>query len=67
MVGFIPALEEHTMTTAYCLKCKRKVEIKNPREVILKNNKHALLKTNRHGVHGVCSVCGTKVFRPGKV
>ena len=57
--GVYPRLKkEDTMTIAYCMKCKRKVEIKNPMEVILKNNSRA--------VRGVCSVCGTKVFRLGK-
>lgn len=46
------------MTTAYCVKCKRKVEIKNPRQVTLKNNTPA--------VQGICSNCGAKVFRLGK-
>jgi len=48
----------HTMTTAYCMKCKRKVEIRNPMQVTLKNNRPA--------VQGICSNCGTKVFRIGK-
>jgi len=46
------------MATAYCMKCKTKVEIKNPKQVTLKNGRPA--------VQGVCSVCGTKVFRIGK-
>jgi len=46
------------MATAYCMKCKKKVEIKNPRQVTLKNNRPA--------VQGECLVCGTKVFRIGK-
>jgi len=41
--------------TAYCVKCKKKVEITNPENVTLKNNRKA--------VKGTCSVCGTKVFR----
>jgi len=40
---------------AYCVKCKAKTEIKNPQEVTMKNGKAA--------ISGVCSVCGTKVFR----
>ena len=47
------------MATAYCMKCKKKVEIKNPRQITLKNGRPAM--------QGVCSVCGTKVFRIGKV
>jgi len=47
------------MATAYCMKCRKKVEIKNPRQITLKNGRPA--------VQGVCSVCGTKVFRIGKI
>ncbi|MDH5363680.1 MAG: DUF5679 domain-containing protein [Dehalococcoidia bacterium] len=46
------------MATAYCMKCRRKVEIRNPRQIILKNRRPA--------VQGVCPSCGTKVFRIGK-
>jgi len=46
------------MAIAYCMKCKKKVAIKNPKQVTLKNNRPA--------VEGVCAVCGTKVFRIGK-
>ncbi|MBN2186178.1 MAG: hypothetical protein JW732_01860 [Dehalococcoidia bacterium] len=46
------------MSTAYCMKCRKKVEIKNPTQVKLKNSRPA--------VQGVCPVCGTKVFRIGK-
>ena len=46
------------MATAYCMKCRRKVDIRNPREIILKNRRPA--------VQGVCPSCGTKVFRIGK-
>ena len=47
------------MATAYCMKCRNKVEIRNPKQIILKNGKPA--------VQGICSVCGTKVFRIGKL
>ena len=40
---------------AYCVKCKAKTEIKDPKEVTMKNGSAA--------VAGLCSVCGTKVFR----
>lgn len=46
------------MASAYCMKCRKKVEIKNPRNVTLKNGRPA--------VKGVCSSCGTAVFRIGK-
>ncbi len=45
------------MPTAYCVKCGKKREIKNPQRVTLKNKKPA--------VKGTCPVCGTKVFRIG--
>ncbi len=44
--------------TAYCMKCRKKVDIKNPQQVTMKNGKPA--------TKGVCPVCGTKVFRIGK-
>ncbi|MCH7968554.1 MAG: hypothetical protein IH841_04840 [Thaumarchaeota archaeon] len=46
------------MTTAYCMKCREKREIKDPKEVKLKNGRPA--------IKGTCSKCGTKVFRIGK-
>jgi hypothetical protein len=42
---------------AYCVKCRKKVEMKNPVAVTLKNGKPA--------TKGICSVCGTGVFRIG--
>ncbi|MEE9323372.1 MAG: DUF5679 domain-containing protein [Candidatus Aenigmarchaeota archaeon] len=46
------------MTTAYCVKCRKKVEMKDAKGVTLKNGKPA--------TKGVCPDCGTKVFRIGK-
>ena len=43
---------------AYCMKCRKKVEIKNPKSITMKNKKAA--------TQGVCPNCGTKVFRIGK-
>jgi DNA-directed RNA polymerase subunit RPC12/RpoP len=43
---------------AYCVKCRKKVEIKNPRAIRMKNKLPA--------TQGVCPRCGTKVFRIGK-
>jgi DNA-directed RNA polymerase subunit RPC12/RpoP len=43
---------------AYCMKCRRKVEIKNPKAIRMKNKRPA--------TQGVCPRCGTKVFRIGK-
>lgn len=46
------------MATAYFMKCRKKVEMKNPKQITLKNKRAA--------VQGACPVCGTKVFRIGK-
>jgi len=43
---------------AYCFRCRRKVEIRNPQRVTLKNGRPA--------TRGVCPACGTKVFRIGQ-
>jgi len=40
---------------AYCVKCKAKVEVKDAKEVTMKNGRPA--------ISGVCSSCGTKVFK----
>ncbi len=40
---------------AYCVKCKTKVEVKDPKEVTMKNGRTA--------INGTCSKCGTKVFK----
>ncbi|MCP8309994.1 MAG: DUF5679 domain-containing protein [Candidatus Methylarchaceae archaeon HK02M1] len=47
------------MVQAFCVKCKTKREIKNPKQVMLKNNRPA--------VKGTCPVCGTTVYRIGKM
>jgi hypothetical protein len=50
--------EEETIMQAYCVKDKKKVEIKNPKAIIMKNGRPA--------TQGVCPICGNKVFRIGK-
>lgn len=42
---------------AYCMKCKRKREMKDAKEVTMKNGKKAM--------SGSCSACGTKMFKIG--
>ena len=42
---------------AYCVKCKAKVEIKDPQAITMKNG--------RPPTTGVCPKCSTKVFRIG--
>lgn len=46
------------MAQAYCFKCRKKVEVRNPANVMLKNKRPA--------IRGTCPNCGTKVFRIGK-
>jgi len=43
---------------AYCMKCRAKREMKNARSITMKNGRPA--------TEGVCSVCGTKMYRIGK-
>lgn len=43
---------------AYCMKCRAKVDIKNPTSITMKNGRPA--------TQGECPKCGTKVFRIGK-
>ena len=45
------------MTEAYCVKCKKKVNMKNEQSITMKNGRKAK--------KGVCSDCGTKVFKIG--
>jgi RNase P subunit RPR2 len=45
------------MVKAYCVKCRKKVEMNNPKEIKMKNGKPA--------VKGVCPKCGTSVFKIG--
>lgn len=46
---------EEKSIRAYCVKCKKKVEIKNPKQHIMKNKRVAL--------RGICPSCSSKVFR----
>jgi DNA-directed RNA polymerase subunit RPC12/RpoP len=50
--------EDHEMAQAYCMKCRKKVDIKNAQSITLKNKRPA--------TQGSCPDCGTKVFRIGK-
>jgi len=44
---------------AYCVKCRAKREMKDAKAITMKNGKPA--------TQGVCPVCGTKMFRIGRV
>lgn len=43
---------------AYCMKCRAKKEMSNTQQITMKNGRPA--------TQGVCSSCGTKMFRIGK-
>jgi hypothetical protein len=45
------------MVQAYCVKCRAKIDIKDPKEVKLKDGRPA--------VKGTCPICTTNVFRIG--
>jgi hypothetical protein len=42
----------------YCVKCKSKREMKSEKKVTMKNGRPA--------TQGICSTCGTKMFKIGK-
>ena len=46
------------LVQAYCMKCRAKKEMKSTKSVTMKNGKSA--------TQGVCSTCGTKMFKIGK-
>ena len=50
--------EVHKMQ-AYCVKCRTKREMRDAKAIIMKNGRPA--------TQGVCPVCGTKMFRIGKI
>ena len=54
----LQAKENVMAVTGYCLKCKQKVEIKNPQQITMKNGKPATT--------GECPTCGTKIYKIGK-
>jgi len=46
------------MVQGYCVKCRKKVDIKDAKKITMKNGKPA--------TKGSCPKCGTGVFRIGK-
>lgn len=44
-------------TQAYCVKCKTKRDMKNEKQITMKNGRQA--------ISGICTVCGTKMFKIG--
>ncbi|MBA2505818.1 MAG: hypothetical protein H0V29_07725 [Thermoleophilaceae bacterium] len=47
------------MPEGYCVKEKKKVEMKDPEQVTMKNGRPAIKAT--------CPSCGTKMFKIGKL
>jgi hypothetical protein len=47
------------MAEGYCVKERKKVEIKDPQQVTMKNGRPA--------IQGLCPDCGTKIFKIGKL
>jgi hypothetical protein len=53
------AKERLLMAEGYCVKERKKVEIKDPQQVTMKNGRPA--------IQGTCPDCGTKIFKIGKL
>jgi hypothetical protein len=49
----------HSVAEGYCVKERKKVEIKDPQQVTMKNGRPA--------IQGTCPDCGTKIFKIGKL
>jgi hypothetical protein len=54
-----PQREGGSMPEGYCVKERKKVEIKDPKQVTMKNGRPA--------IQGTCPDCGTKIFKIGKL
>jgi len=46
------------MTNGFCVKCRKKKEMKDAKSTTMKNGRPA--------TKGICPTCGTKIFRIGK-
>lgn len=55
---FYLLMQKVNQMEGYCVKCKAKREMKDEKEVTMKNGRPA--------TQGICSVCGTKMFKIGK-
>jgi hypothetical protein len=53
------ARKERVMAEGYCVKERKKVEIKDPQQITMKNGRPA--------IQGTCPDCGTKIFKIGKL
>ena len=50
---------DNPVVEAYCIKCKRKTTVQDAHEVTMKNGRVA--------VRGTCAVCGTNLYRIGRL
>jgi hypothetical protein len=57
--GVSPGKGEGRMAEGYCVKERKKVEIKDPQQITMKNGRPA--------IQGTCPDCGTKIFKIGKM
>jgi len=57
LVRLLPGSEVSVME-GYCLKDKKKVEMRDPKPITMKNGKPATV--------GTCPFCGTKIYKIGK-
>ena len=55
---FYFAVNVWTIMEGYCVKCKSKRSMKDEKKVTMKNSRPATT--------GICSICGTKMFKIGK-
>ncbi len=51
---FVKLNEGTAMVVGFCVKCRKKVDLKSPEEVTLKNGRKA--------IRGKCPNCGTTVY-----
>jgi hypothetical protein len=57
--GRTASRKENDMPEGYCVKERKKVEIKDPQQITMKNGRPA--------IQGTCPDCGTKIFKIGKM
>jgi len=55
---FLFTREIYFFMEGYCVKCKQKRIMNDEKKITMKNGKPA--------TQGICSTCGTKMFRIGK-
>jgi hypothetical protein len=59
VVGPFGSERRLSVAEGYCVKERKKVEIKDPQQVTMKNGRPA--------IQGTCPDCGTKIFKIGKL